>query len=422
MIAPIEAAILVVLGERSALRYFGCYGRGSGMRHFLIITCLAALTCAAAPVQVALAQTDSPTIESGIEPLLAPDEAEPEPAKPSKPSADPQGQKEEDGQSKSQTDAEADTKPSSDRCDPACNSMSGISDPLTILRIAVAPIVLWIVKNLVSYSFQRIHMARAIYVDVEYRLLFTEQCIETGRRWVEAFDANQNQPRIPILNISREDHRLYTALQPDLRECTWGAEVAAIRLIYRSFDEIENVADRISKTYAELLAASRNLSRAPRGSRSGTNLNRYRDLIEADIARIERIFAFWLAVSLRAKKFHASNWLRRFCSFERPGDERFRWVVRSLLYGFWLWHMMCSYAPLVFLSALGGLILFGFSTPSELKAGLILFVFGSLLAELILSLWIRDLEEKRIDALVLSPFREQLEDLTVGTKKPLTYV
>lgn len=386
------------------------------MRHFLIITCLVALAWLAAPA--ALAQADLPTVESEVEPSPEPDEAKPEAAKPS----DPQEEKAEDGQSESPSDADADTKAFSDQCDPACNSTSGISDPLTILRIAVAPIILWIVKNLVSYSFQRIHMARAIYVDVEYRLLFAEQCIEAGRRWVEAFDANQNQPRIPILNISREDHRLYTALQPDLRECTWGVEVAAIRLIYRSFDEIENVADRISKTYAELLAASRNLSRAPRESRSGTNLNRYRDLIEADIARIERIFAFWLAVSLRAKKFHASNWLRRFCSFERPGDERFRWVVRSLLYGFWLWHMMCSYAPLVFLSALGGLILFGFSNVPELKTGLILFVFGSLLAELILSLWIRDLEEKRIDALVLSPFREQLEDLTVGTKKPLTYV
>lgn len=389
------------------------------MRHCLIITCLAALVWATAPVQAALAQEDSPTVESEAEPSPEPDEAEPEVAEPSELSADPQDEKAEDGQSENPSDA--DTKAFSDQCNPACNSTSGISDPLTILRIAVAPIVLWIVKNLVSYSFQRIHMARAIYVDVEYRLLFAEQCIEAGRRWVEAFDANQSQPRMPVLNISREDHRLYTALQPDLRECTWGAEVAAIRLIYRSFDEIENIADRISKTYAELLTASRNLSRAPRGSRSGTNLNRCRDLIKADIDRIERIFAFWLGVSFRAKRFHASSWLGKFCRCGRRGGMRFRWVARSLLYGISLWHLMCAYIPLAILSVVGLWVVFGFPNTSNFDPLPKLIVGSLFVFEIVLFWYARKRGEERIKEMVLRPFREQMRE-TMTTKKPPTYV
>ncbi|MEQ9518552.1 MAG: hypothetical protein RLN89_03835 [Parvibaculum sp.] len=404
------------------------------MRHFLIITCLAALVWANTPVQAALAQEDSSTVESDTEPSPDFDEVKPEVEKPSELPAISRDEKAGDGQSKSPPDADADTKALSDECDPACNSMSGISDPLTILRIAVAPIVLWIVKNLVSYSFQRIHMARAIYVDVEYRLLFAEQCIEAGRRWVEAFDANQNQPRIPILNISREDHRLYTALQPDLRECTWGAEVAAIRLIYRSFDEIENIADRISQTYADLLAASRNLSRAPRGGRSGTNLNRYRDLIEADIDRVERIFAFWLAVSFRAKRgylksklrkvawkvgfYRASNVLLRFVRGERT---RFRWVARSMLYGILLWHLMCAYVPLAILSVVGLWVVFGFPNASNF-APLLKLTIGSLFVfEMFLLSYARKRGEERIKEVILRSFREQMREM-MTIKKPPTYV
>lgn len=428
MIAPVEAALLVVPDANGVLRCLRCYGRGSAMRHFLIITCLAALVWATAPVQAALAQEDLPTVESEAEPSPEPDEAEPEVAEPSKLSADPQEEKAEDGQSERPSDADANTKAFSDQCDPACNSTSGISDPLTILRIAVAPIVLWIVKNLVSYSFQRIHMARAIYVDVEYRMMFARYCVVAGKRWLSEFD--EKGPRVPLLNISKEDHRLYAALQPDLRECTWGAEVAATRLAYRSFDEMESVASRIADTYKELLSVSR---QAPKSGERKPDMKRYRDLIAADIGRIERTYMFWVRVGVRAwfrvRKRRLAWLFGAGKSLKRPsndamarGEERVRWVVRSLLYGKYVWHLMCVYVPLISLVVIGAIALFTTGTISPYGIWtLIAVVLGLGLVEGGLVRFLRANDERRIVTLVVEPYRRNLQTFA-QTNEPLTKV
>lgn len=398
------------------------------MRHFLIITCLSALTWAAAPAQAALAQEDSQTVESGTEPSPDLDGAKPEVERPSEPPANPQDEKPEGGQSENPSDVDADTKAFSDQCDPACNSTSGISDPLTILRIAVAPIVLWIVKNLVSYSFQRIHMARAIYVDVEYRMMFARYCIVAGKRWLCEFD--EKGPRVPLLNISKEDHRLYAALQPDLRECTWGAEVAATRLAYRSFDEMESVASRIADTYKELLSVSR---QAPKSGEQKPDMKRYRDLIAADIGRIERTYMFWVRVGVRAwlrvRKRRPAWLFGAGKSLKRPsndamvrGEERVRWVVRSLLYRKYVWHLMCVYIPLISLVVIGAATMFTNLVTS--LYGFWAFVAAIMILVILevgLFFYFRANDEQRISVLALDPYRRNLKASSQG-KKPLTKV
>lgn len=398
------------------------------MRHFLIITCLSALTWAAAPAQAALAQEDSQTVESGTEPSPDLDGAKPEVERPSEPPANPQDEKPEGGQSENPSDVDADTKAFSDQCDPACNSTSGISDPLTILRIAVAPIVLWIVKNLVSYSFQRMHMARAIYVDVEYRMMFARYCIVAGKRWLSEFD--EKSPRVPLLNISKEDHRLYAALQPDLRECTWGAEVAAIRLAYRSFDEMESVAGRIADTYKELLSISR--QRPNRGERK-PDLKRYRDLIAADIGRIERTYLFWVRVGVRAwlrVRKRRPAWLfgvvkslgRSSRDAKRRGEERVRWVVRSLLYGKYVWHPMCVIIPLIFLTLVGGMVVFTSWVRSVGVMPIFLSAVPALVViELALLFGFRGSQERRIIELALRPYKDGMKK-GATKNEPLTKV
>lgn len=347
----------------------------------------------------------------------------------------------QDGESEGDTSGKSDPGGDcqGDKCASKVREAAALSDPVTILRFAVAPIVLWIIKNLVSYSFQRIHMARAIYVDVEYRLLFARGCIDAGRQWLQDFDVTR--PEIPVLNIDREEHRLYVILQPDLRECTWGAEVAAIRLAYRSFDEIESIAGRIAKTYAELLTLSRSLSQQLVSGRNQARIKRHSDLIASDIDRIERIYLFWLQVSRRARRQYPNSefavfalyvWccrnllpekvFRAFCRlYQQNSTTHPRWIARSLLYNKWLWHLMCVYVPLAVLLLLGYVVVFsGFDSDAfdsdEMKTVYFLF-----LAELVIySVW-RRAEEFRIETCVLGPMRLQIKR-HIKEKIPPTYV
>ncbi len=272
-----------------------CYGRGSGMRHFLIITCLAALAWAVVPVCVALAQADFPTVESEVEPSLQPDEAGPGATAPL----------EEGGFKTEQNDKEP--KESGDEAE--VSAALPLGDPLTILRLSVIPIFIWVIKNLISYSFLRRHVTRAIYVDIEYRMRFTELFIKSTKDWIEHYEPYKD--RVPFLRVGREDHHMYANIQSDLRECTWGEEVAAVRLIYRSFDEVERAADRIRQTYSDLLALSREKSLAMKRDTAIGLRQRMKDQIAAEVGRIEGCLAFGRKLARKQKRTCQGKMIRK---------------------------------------------------------------------------------------------------------------
>ena len=338
MIAPVGAAILVVLSVPRALRYFGCYGRGSGMRHFLIITCLAALTCATAPVQVALAQADSPIVESEVEPSPEPSEETPGESTPS----------EEGGPKAEQNDKE--------------QKESGVSlslsDPLTIARFVVTPILLWILKNLVSYSFRRMHIARTIYVDVEYQLRFLNRAVEELEKWFGGL--RQWPPVVGYLRLSPDRHYVYPSIQTEILECMWGEEITAVRLFYRDMEQVERCAEKIAgfadKAYVRRHAHL--LKERIEKVRNEAELKRAVEAIDENLKVLSKIRDFWVKevgehaegknrkIKCRVLKFFGN----KKCKENTGRGNPYRNVASQLLYSPWVWHALFTlgWALLIF--------------------------------------------------------------------------
>lgn len=193
------------------------------MRHFLIITCFAALAWATAPA--ALAQADLPTVESEVEPSPEPDEAGGPDATTPLEEEGPKAKQNDKGQKES-------------------GVLLSLSDPLTIARFVVTPILLWVLKNLVSYSFRRMHIARTIYVDMEYQLLFLNRAVEGLTEWLNGL--SQQPPIVPYLRLSPDRHYVYPSIQSEILECMWGEEITAVRLFYRDMEQVEQCAEKIA--------------------------------------------------------------------------------------------------------------------------------------------------------------------------------
>jgi len=318
VIAPIEAAILVVLGERSALRYFGCYGRGSGMRHFLIITCLVALAWATAPA--ALAQADLPTVESEVEPSPEPDEAGPGATIPLE-EEDPKAEQNDKEQQES-------------------GALLSLSDPLTIARFVVTPILLWVLKNLVSYSFRRMHIARTIYVDVEYQLLFLDMAIKGLKSWL--IDLSQKPPVVPYLRLSPDRHYVYPSIQADILECMWGEEITAVRFFYRDMEQVERHAEKIAASAHAIygLPPANLLKGRTAKMRYDADFNREVEAVKKHLEALDMIKKFW--VDTVGSKADQKN-----C---------FRGAAAQLLYTPRVWHSIFTVVPafliLLFVGAL----------------------------------------------------------------------
>lgn len=368
------------------------------MQHFLIITCFAALAWATAPA--ALAQADLPSVESEAGPPTDSTE-EITPPKPEEVLPNVQEPEEKDLPA---TEQEGSVKA-------GVRAALPLGDPVTILRLSVIPIFIWVIKNLISYSFLRRHVTRAIYVDIEYRMQFTKLCITAGRNWVSNFDPRMK--RMPLLNISRENHHMYAALQSDIKECTWGSEVASVRLVYRSFDEIENIAERISRTFDEILVHSRDGARYISNFREYERVVRLRDQIEADLLRIEEIYSFWCGVGRRAR-----------CVTRRKKDKRsweYIWIARSLFYSRAFWHSICVWVPLFIIVVAGTMLLFWAMLPEwGVKILFGALGVGAILQGILFWCCLRG-QERRIKLLVLKWFGRRLEKFG-NAKRPPTFV
>ena len=306
---------MVVLSAQGALRYFGCYGRGSAMRHFLIITCLAALTCAAAPVQAALAQAGSPIVESEAERSPEPNEE----ARGSTPL--------EEGGSK----AEQNDKEQKDN-----GASLSLSDPLTIARFVVTPILLWILKNLVSYSFRRVHIARTIYVDVEYQLRFLDGAIDGLAKWLG--DLRKSPKVISYIRLSPDRHYVYPSIQREILECMWGQEITAVRLFYRDMEQVERYAERISTSATTIfgLPPTHLLKRGAK-VRNDFELNREIEVVDENLTGLRSIRNFWLDEVGNRK--------------DVEGNVRYDAVASKLLYSRWVWHSIFTGAWSAFIVA-----------------------------------------------------------------------
>jgi len=366
------------------------------MRHFLIITCLAALAWATAPMQAALAQGDLPTVESEAgTPTDSTEEITPPKPKEVLPNVREPEEKDQHATER-ENGGEA-----------GVSAALPLGDPLTILRLSVIPIFIWVIKNLISYSFLRRHVTRAIYVDIEYRMRFTELFIQSTKDWIEHYEPYKD--RVPFLRVGREDHHMYANIQSDLRECTWGEEVAAVRLIYRSFDEVERAADRIRQTYSDLLALSREKSLAMKRDTEIELRQRMKDQIAAEIDRIEEVFGFWEKVGRKTKKVLPNK------KDSKSDSWRFVWVVRGLLYRRQVWHSLCVYGPVVVLLFVGSMLLA--PRVPTLFCILGIFVVGVALWEVYLFCCARRREEARIRQIVIAPFQLLLQKV-LETKRP----
>ncbi|MEP2758831.1 MULTISPECIES: hypothetical protein [Alphaproteobacteria] len=293
------------------------------MRHFLIITCLAALTCATAPVQVALAQADSPIVESEVEPSPEPSEETPGESTPS----------EEGGPKAEQNDKE--------------QKESGVSlslsDPLTIARFVVTPILLWVLKNLVSYSFRRMHIARTIYVDVEYQLLFLDKAVEGLTKWLS--DLSQKPPVVPYLRLSPDRHYVYPSIQADILECMWGEEITAVRFFYRDMEQVERHAEKIAASAHAIYAlppASLLKGRTAK-MRYDADFSREVEAIKKHLEALDMIKKFWVdAVGRSANQ-----------------KEPSRGAASQLLYSPWVWHPIFTVVPAFLILLFVGALFFG---------------------------------------------------------------
>ena len=282
------------------------------------------------------------------------------------------------------------------------------SDPFSFIKLTIFPVVAWILKNLISYSFMRVHATRAIYVDVEYRLRFLRLAIREGKAWLENFDPVQ--PRVPLLNISREDHVVYGAIQADLKECTWGNEVAAIRLFYRSLGEVESIKSRVHDVFQRLLEESRSIAN-PSTPAAGLHLNleRYRDQVAAEVQAMERIYVAWACIGERAKQR-----TRR-----RDASDMPRWVARTLLYRPAFWHLICVLIPCFIFALIGALGL----AWGHLANAFIYLLFGllvlNILLESVLYFFCRTKAERGIKRWVLVPYDRAFSRLPVKNRPPI---
>jgi hypothetical protein len=354
------------------------------MRHFLIITCLAALTCAAAPVQVALAQADSPAVESEVEPLPKFDEPDSDGAI----SSGEDDSKDRSARNESKLDPSSggaclfDWFPNNLREVPNAFFMwlgggdarqgtlengalgNSLSDPLTILRFVVTPFAFWLLKNLISYSFLRIHVLRSLYADIEYRLRFTHTCIMNTERWLRATSGRMNRA-VPFLGTAKEEHIVYPTMQSDIRECLWGREVTALRILYRGLDEIEVRLGKIENCFSQMIAHSRRMDEANVLPHVHDQMmRRYRSEIQENLSQVKAIYGFWKKVGLRSyrRKFSISAYCRRFLlqivslvATMRVSlglaDKKsvYRHVASSIFVGVWVWHLLWAWGPAVIL-------------------------------------------------------------------------
>lgn len=335
------------------------------MRHFLIITCLAALVWATAPAQAALAQVDFSTVESEVEPS---------------PDADEVGQ---DGSIPSEEVAGFFNWVSNKQREVADalfgwlggdnvrqgtleNGASGnsLSDPVTILRFVATPFAFWLLKNLISYSFLRIHVLRSLYADIEYRLRFTHTCITNTERWLRTTSGRMNRA-VPFLGTAKEEHIVYPTMQSDIRECLWGGEVTALRILYRGLDEIEVRLGKIENCFSQMIAHSRRMDEANALPHVHDQMmRRYRSEIQENLSQVKAIYGFWKKVGLRSyrRKFSISAYCRRFLlqivslvtrrhvSLGLADKKSvYRHVASSIFVGVWVWHLLWAWGPAVIL-------------------------------------------------------------------------
>ena len=355
------------------------------MRHFLIITCLAALTCAAAPVQVALAQVDSPTVESEVEPLPKFDEPESDGAM----SSGEDDSKDRSTRNESKLDPSSGGAclfnwfPNNLREVPNAFFMwlgggdarqgtlengalgNSLSDPLTILRFVVTPFAFWLLKNLISYSFLRIHVLRSLYADIEYRLRFTHTCIMNTERWLRTTSGRMNRA-VPFLGTAKEEHIVYPTMQSDIRECLWGREVTALRILYRGLDEIEVRLGKIENCFSQMIAHSRRMDEANVLPHVHDQMmRRYRSEIQENLSQVKAIYGFWKKVGVRSyrRKLSISTRYRslllqivsRVARTHVPrglADKKsvYRRVAGSIFVGPWSWHLVWAWGPALVIS------------------------------------------------------------------------
>ena len=289
----------------------------------------------------------------------------------------------------------------------------GVVNSLMIARLAIIPIFVWVTKNLFTYSFLRRHVTRAIYVDVEYRMRFAELFIKATQDWLSDYEPANSH--VPFLRVGKEDHHMYGTIQSDLRECTWGEEVASVRLIYRTFDEVERAADRIRLAYNEILSFTRDAQPTVKRDVILDKRKRIRKQIEAEVKRLEEVFAFWVRVGNDTK----TEFEKEF-RYSKNSTWRFAWVARGLFYRREVWHSLCFYSPAFLLVSAGGVLL---SIWVNLSGFLLsLFVMGAS------SLWLsylylnlRKREDQRISRIVVSEYNNLL-GIFLSEKRPPIFI
>lgn len=229
-----------------------------------------------------------------------------------------------------------------DRPNPELAKRSSSFSPELVLRFALIPMLLWIAKNLVAYAFRRHHALRSLYADAFYRLGFAEQAVRNIRKGLEDFEIKN--PMLPTSLARRENHFLYQSLQADLKECTWGNEVAAIRLLYRSLDQIDGSVDVIARRHEKALELSRKVSDTTTSNATALELKRLVREIGSEAHSIQDELQFWKKVRRLARKRMP---LKRFgdCIQNKP-RPKWAWVLRSVMLPQSVWWSVFLVAPL----------------------------------------------------------------------------
>lgn len=280
---------------------------------------------------------------------------------------------------------------------PTVAGLLGSADPILLaIRIALIPFLIWWSKTIILYSFNRMHLARTIYNDAQYRVKFAASSVLATRAWLDRFDENGSE--LPFLRTGREPHVIYNSLQDDIRKCAWGKEKHAIRLFYRDFEEVEHRAGKIEEIYSSLLEnMGKDEIKAQRKF--------YKEQIHYNLAIMEKIAAFWLSVAATKQFPQATELLSDIKNIKV--DE----IPRSLLLGK-TWYLFFLASPILFfILTLATIIV----EPSSLAIWLLLltYIFCVVFIFLIYRSW----ENNRIHAQIILRYDQRLDE-NLSRKNP----
>jgi len=127
-----------------------------------------------------------------------------------------------------------------------------IIDVTTLLRAVFFPFLLWLLRSLIIYNFERFHTVGLLKKDIKSRTFTTKKAIRYLDAWLSAAKT-QDPKNLPYLRTESETHLIFPSVQDSMKKILWRDEFWAVRSFYRNFDEVEIRAANIARLYAHFM-------------------------------------------------------------------------------------------------------------------------------------------------------------------------